>query len=428
MKKEKTQQKMLFIVHSFRVMLELFTTTFLTSHIISVDPNDIFGAGIFNIGLFHIAKFVTYIIIYLGISFWVGKSNRVSFLRVGIVVYALFLVVIVFYGEVISKWVLIAGFLCGLSDSFYYSSYLVMRNELNSRSNIKAYNVLSTIVSSLIKVVVPTILGIVIDASSYSNIAIYICLLVAVQFVLSFFVKSHRPKDSVFEPLMYVKHLKENKQDREKIKYTYFNALLAGVKNSYKIIVIILTVYTFKTNLSLGLLSSAFSLVAMLLLMIYKRFDPNPKMNKLLVYIILGAVPFLSCIVLVFWLNPVTLIIYNLCLTITIQFSDYFGTCERDAIIKHLDLYKFVAEHQFFCELCQCVSRVLTYCLFVVVGVIGNIIAFKILLMFALFVNFIKYHVMYKQRHIRKDFEEVYYKQKEIEENAQNQLKVEAEV
>ena len=423
MKKAKTEQKTLFSVHSLRIVLELFTTTFLTSHIISVDPNDIFGVGLLNIGLFYIAKFLTYIIIYLGISFWVGKSNRVSFLRAGIVVYAIFLLVIVFYGEDIAKWVMIAGFLCGLSDAFYYSSYLVMRNELNSRANIKSYNILSTIVSSLIKVVVPTILGFVIDASSYSNIAIYITLLVVIQFIVSLFVKSNHPKNAVFEPLAYFKHLKENKEDRNKLKYAYYNALLAGIKTTYQIIVIILTVYTFKTNFSLGILSSFFSLGAMILLMLYKKFDPSPKLNKFVVYLLLGVVPFVACIALVIWLNPVTLIIYNLSLTITIQFSDYLGTCERDAIIKHLDLYKYIAEHQFLYELCMCISRVLSYGVFVIVGLIGDILAFKIMLIIFLFANVLKHHVMYKQRSIRKEFEVEYFKQKELEEKDTDEVR-----
>ena len=423
MRKGKTEQKTLFAVHSLRVVLELFTTTFLTSHIISVDPNDIFGVGIFNIGLFYIAKFLTYILIYLGISFWVGKSNRVSFLRAGIIVYAIFLIVIVFYGENIAKWVMIAGFLCGLSDAFYYSSYLVMRNELNSRANIKSYNILSTIVSSLIKVVVPTILGFVIDASSYSNIAIYITLLVVVQFVVSMFVKSHHPKNAVFEPLVYFKHLKQNKEDRNKLKYAYYNALLAGIKTTYQIIVIILTVYTFKTNFSLGVLSSFFSLGAMILLMLYKKFDPSPKLNKFVVYLLLGVVPFIACIALVIWLNPVTLIIYNLSLTITTQFSDYLGTCERDAIIKHLDLYKYIAEHQFLYELCMCIVRILSYAVFVVVGLIGDILAFKIMLIVFLFANVLKHYVMYTQRSIRKEFEIEYFKQKELEEKNTDEVR-----
>ena len=155
---------------------------------------------------------------------------------------------------------------------------------------------------------------------------------------------------------------------------------------------------------------------AMLLLMLYKKFDASPKMNKAVVYSMLGLVPFLTCVVLVIWLNPVTLIIYNLSLTIAIQFSDYLGTCERDAIIKHLGLYKYIAEHQFLFELCQCVSRVLTYSLFVVAGLIGNITAFKVLLILFLSANVAKHYVMYKQRTIRKEFEEVYYKEKELEE------------
>ena len=167
--------------------------------------------------------------------------------------------------------------------------------------------------------------------------------------------------------------------------------------------------------MSLGFLSSAFSLGAMLLLMLYKKFDKSPKMNKAVVYTLLGVVPFIACIVLVFYMNPVTLIIYNLCLTIAIQFSDYLGTCERDAIIKHLDMYKYIAEHQFFFELCQCVSRVITYLLFVVAGLIGSITAFKVLLVIFLAANVAKHYVMYKQRSFRKEYEEVYFKEKEQE-------------
>ena len=251
-------------------------------------------------------------------------------------------------------------------------------------------------------------------------------MLVVVQFIVSLFVKSNHPKNAVFEPLAYFKHLKQNKEHRDKLKYAYYNALLAGIKTTYQIIVIILTVYTFKTNFSLGILSSLFSLGAMILLMLYKKFDPSPKLNKFVVYLLLGVVPFLTCIVLVVWLNPVTLIIYNLSLTITVQFSDYLGTCERDAIIKHLDLYNYIAEHQFLYELCMCIARVLSYAIFVVVGLIGNILAFKIMLIVFLFANVVKHHMMYKQRKIRKEFEVEYFKQKKLEENEQNTDEVRA--
>lgn len=405
-KKFNTTQKSLFSAHMLRIVLELFTSTFLTSHIVSIDPTDVLGVGLMNIGIFYISQFVVYSIVYLFVSYFVDKSNRVSLYRIGIFVNACLLVALVFWGETISTWIVLAGALCGISDGFYYSSYIVMRNELNSKNCIKSFNMLVTIVTNIIRIVVPTILGFLIDVSSYSSVAIYILAITIVQFAITFFIKSFKPQNSKFELKEYFNFLKENKETKNKIKYTYINAALVGPKNTFKIIVVILTIYTFKTNLSLGIFTSLFSFLTMALLIVYKKLDENPKFKQLPIYILIGILPVISCIVLVFWLNKPTLIIYNFFLTITIYFSDYFGTAERDSIIKFVGHKEFIAEHQFIIETVQNISKILSYVLFIVVGLISNIVVFKVLLIVLVLSNPIKYLVMFKQRKIRREFEE----------------------
>ena len=398
-------QTSLLTVHMLYIVLELFTSTFLTSHIVSVDPNDVLGSGLFNIGLFYISQFTVYSILYFVNSHFADKSNRVSFLIVGILVNTVLLIALVFWGEIISNWIVLAGALIGLADSFYYSSYIVMKNELNGRRYIKKYNMLTTVITNIIKVIVPTILGFVIDASSYSSIAIYVILITVVQFVISFFIKSFKPQGSKFEIGAYFKFLKENKDVRNKVKYTYFNAALVGPKSTFKIIVIILTIYTFKTNVSLGIFTSLFSFATMALLLLYKKIDDNPKINKLAIYLLIGILPVLCCVFMVIWLNKATLIIYNFVLTITIYFSDYFGSLERDAIIKNIGRKEFIAEHQLVVETTQDISRIIAYGLFVVAGAFGSINVFKILLLILIATTPLKYVVMYKQRQVRKGFE-----------------------
>ena len=68
--------------------------------------------------------------------------------------------------------------------------------------------------------------------------------------------------------------------------------------------------------------------------------------------------------------------------------------------------------------------------LFVVAGIIGDITAFKILLVIFLAANVVKHYVMYKQRSFRKEYEEVYFKEKEQEEKQleeHEQVKIEEE-
>lgn len=398
-------QKSLFVVYMLRIVLELFTSTFLTSHIVSLNPETALSTGLVNIGIFYISQFFVYGVLYFVISYFVDKSDRITFLRIGILVNTALLVALVFWGEQISHWIFLAGALCGISDAFFYPSYLVMKNEINHRRHIKKFSIMSTIFTNAIKVIVPVLLGFLIDATSYSNIAIYVVMVAVIQLVISFFVKSSKPENSDFEFKKFLRFLKEDKPARDKIKYTYFNALLNGPKNTYNMIIVVLTIYTFKTNLSLGMFTSIFSFATMALLLLFKKVDGNAKINKFAIYLTIGFLPVVSCLVCVFYLNKPTIIIYNFCLTIALYFSDYFGTTERDTIIRSLDKKEFIAEHQLMVESCQNVSKVVSYLLFVIVGLIANITVFKCLLIFMILICPLKFMIMFKQRSIRKEFE-----------------------
>ena len=102
----------------------------------------------------------------------------------------------------------------------------------------------------------------------------------------------------------------------------------------------------------------------------------------------------------------------NFTLTVANYFSDYLGSVERDTIIKNLNKYTYVAEHQFVTEIIQISGRIVTYLCFILVGVFANFTALKIFLCVIIATNPIKFLVMYKQRLIRK---ELFAKNKELE-------------
>lgn len=411
-------QNCLLAVHMIRIMLELFTSTFLTSHIISLNPDNIFGSGLFNVAILFISQYVAYIIIYSINSYFVDKSNRVNFLRIGIFVNACFLIAIVLWGEIIANWIVLAGAICGISNAFYYSSFNVMKNELVNRIYMKKFSILTTVITNLINVVVPTVLGLLIDISSYSTIAIYVIIIIVIQFVISLFIKYKKPEGSKLEVKEYLKYLKNTPEDRKKIKYTYYNALLAGIKTTYKIVIIILTIFAFKTNLSLGILSSIFSLITIGLLMLYRRAEDKPKTNKLLIYLTVGTLPLICTIIFMIWTNKATFIILNCFLTIAIYFSDYYGDAERDAIIKNLGKFDFIAEHNLVHDVMKYIVSIMVYVAFIIVASFGSITAFKVLLLAMIAISPYKFYMMYKQRVVRKEFEKVLKEQK-AEERAQ---------
>ena len=403
MAKLRRSQKSLLSVHMLRIVLELFTSTFLTSYILSQSPDNILGTGLINIGIFYVAWFAVYGILDFVASFLVDKHNRASLLRIGIIVNMLLMVALVFWGEQISQWLVLAGAVCGMSDAFYYSSYLIMKNELAVKGSFKKYNVASTVGVNLVKVIVPTIMGYIIDVSSFSTIAVYVIAIAIAQYVITFFISSTKPKNSSFQLNDFLKYLKEDKFARDRVKYTYLNSFIAGIKTSYKTIVIILTIYIFKTNLSLGIFTSIFSLFTMIVLIAYRKCDHNPKVNKFAIYMIVGFLPVVALAAMLIATNTITLVIMNFALTVANYFSDYLGSVERDTIITNLNQYDFIAEHQFVTEIIQIAARIMTFAFFIVVGQFASFTALKIFLCVIISTTPFKFLVMYKQRLIRKE-------------------------
>lgn len=403
MAKLQKSQKSLLAVHMLRIVLELFTSTFLISYILSQNPDSIIGVGLINIGLFYLSWYFVYAILDYFATRLIDKHNRANLLRIGIILNMLLMVALVFWGEQISHWLVLAGALCGMSDGFYYSSYLIMKNELSFKGSFKKYNVAATVGVNLVKVIVPVIMGYVIDASSFSTIAIYVILVCVAQFIVSFFIEASKPKNSSFEIKAFFKYLKEDKFSRDRVKWTYYNSFLAGFKTCYNVMVTVLTIYIFKTNLSLGIFTSIFSLLTMIALIAYRKCDSNPKVNKFVIYMIAGFLPVAALIAMLISTNTITLVILNFTLTIANYFSDYWGSVERDAIMKNLNQYDYIAEHQLFTELIQISGRLITYALILIVGYFANFMALKIFLIFILAINPLKFLVAYKQRLIRKE-------------------------
>ena len=406
MEKKNELQLPLLTVHGFKGILGLFTSTFLTSFIVSLNPDSIMGTGILNIGLYHLFHNIVFIALYYVLTYFVDKSNRVSLLRLGILVNCILLICLVFFGETIAQWIILAGSIYGISEAFYYSSYNVIRNEMNRKSNISRYNIISSVASNAINIIIPTILGLLIDVSTYSYIAIYIVILSFVQFFITFTIKSIKPEGAQFEIKEYVSYLKNDKFAFNKIKYVYLNAILSGCKSTFPTLIVILTIFTFKTNLSLGIFTSIFSVFTTILLLLYKKYENHPKLNTLLLFLSVSISTFIMSIIFVIWTCYATLVLLNLMLNIAIQLSEYSSNCSRDSIIKLLDQYDYIAEHQFIYELLLTLSRMLAYAILIIVGLFNSMIVFSIMLVIFVGTTPIKFLCMYKQREAKISLEQ----------------------
>ena len=177
----------------------------------------------------------------------------------------------------------------------------------------------------------------------------------------------------------YIKEL--CKSENSKLKSYYKSNLLYGIiEDPISTLVTIITVMTFKTSLNLGILTTIFSICSIGALYLYKKYY-NKKNSKVLLtvcstLILIGATG------LVINIGKVTLVIYNFVCTLGLRIFDAIFNTQKGDLIEECHIEKRNVEHVMLNAFLTDLSRVIGFCLILIVGLINNMIIFKILLLF----------------------------------------------
>ncbi len=370
--------------HAINNIVSIFVSTFLVSYIYSVSEN-----YIFNIGLFYLVQYIFMFAIYNVLSIFIDKTNRVIFYRIAIIIRGLFMLSVVLFGKDLAKFVALAGLIHGLSEGFYWSSYNIMKNELIPNSLVKNYSTIQLSVEKFVSIVIPIALGKIVDAESFNVTAIIVLVIIAIQFVVSFFIKSKRPENSGYDLKGFFKDIK-NLGEKKKIVTTIF--ILGFVYGTISIITplnTVLIMYSFNSNFTLGILTGVISFFAMLML-IFLRFTKAGKRNY--IFILAATLTVASAFLLIFKVNTVTVIIYNCVYTVLAVVHTYFYDVFRNVMLKKLGLYHDIAEYQCCIENALQIARIVVFAVMVGAGLLGAVwgtegilIATKVLLGVSIF-------------------------------------------
>ena len=151
----------------------------------------------------------------------------------------------------------------------------------------------------------------------------------------------------------------------------------------------LLVMLEYNSNFSLGIFTSIFSLGAAVFVLIFNRFTKHG--TRSFVFIIASALNFISAIILIFFVNNITIIIFNGVFTILKVTYDHAFDVSRNIILKKFNMYDYIAEFQCLVEECLEASRVVVFFIMAMIGLIGAeigangmIIALQILLIIAI--------------------------------------------
>ena len=283
---------------------------------------------------------------------------------------------IVFYGKQIAGLLPLAGVLSGLSLSAYYAPFNVIQNEMVSRKSLKSYFVASLILSRTCDVIIPITFGALIQASTYSQVAIYVAILCVVLLLMSLFIKAKKPEGSSFRYIDYFKRLKKNKFLLNKLRIVYFMTFIYGFTTIVEVLVNISVMQQFESNFSLGMLTSIFSVISIISILLFNKFTKAGKRE--IVYSIMAVMPVLSTFIFTICPTVIALIIYNVGVAISKIIMETHFELYRTSNLKDAGFYDCIAEHQVTIENTMQVSRIISFVIMLILGLSKSIIALRI--------------------------------------------------
>lgn len=296
------EQKAMFILSVLKNIINVYFDTFFVFYFFKVA----------NYEVIPLAKY--YIILYssIGLGFFLirnamKKNIKVPYFRIGISLQALYIAMIMLLKENIINHILFVGIIKGIADGFYHFPKNILNSEKITNESRQKYDGLLNIVNKIFSIIIPICLGILLTFISYVNLGKIFFILFVVMFIFSFWVDDEFHFDKKFELKKFIILLKQNKNIRNSLAapllsgFTYSDGVMG-------VIITLLKINNFKTNLNLGFVDSICALISLLVCILFTIKIKNNKFKKILN--ISGIVSFLILISLAIFPNIATLILY----------------------------------------------------------------------------------------------------------------------
>ncbi len=366
MKNAHLEGNVIIAINALKNIIVLFLGPFLTAYFIKTSQESIVDLSIYYI--------FSYILLAIGsfvIAGIIKNKFRIGMFRIGVILNFIYILAIIILKENIINHLALISILYGISSSVYWFPYnLFVINKVDNKYRTE-YTVKSEIVSSIIGVLCPILLGSIITVTNYVLTAIIILFISFIQIVLSFILTKEKNENmSKFDLKSTWLKLKDNKQIRKMSIVEFFIGMNVS-DGALQVLMTILIFNSFKTNLNLGIITSITTVLSIVFIKLYGKIYKNKDDKNII--IISSIIPVLAVIILLIWQNDITIILYNICYVIFTALL---------ALIRDIRLYNlsdsYIVDKNNQCEffaireaILNC-GRVIGYILLLIAGLSGS--------------------------------------------------------
>ena len=373
MKEEKLTKRAIGIMGSLLInnVLYMFVNTFMVAYFITLTNYDYK-----QISIYYVLSFIAILLTFLTFGRIIKNKNQVWVFRSGIIAYCLYILILAFLKEKIVTYFAPLGFFYGIVQGLIWVAAHTLVNE-HTQNNTNKFISFKSIISKILKIFFPIVFGVSIELTSFSYVAKIVILLSITQFIFSLFIEDKaKTYDKKYNLKEYINLVKNN----DKFKTVYKLCICDGIVNYLlETLIVILTVMTFKTTISLGVITTITAICSILSVYIFQyKLKSNWKILKICNIMMISSV-----LLLLINISKPTIIIYNICTAIFLVILSNTGDTKRYEIVSENEIVvkDYIVEHQVVCEAILNITRIIAYILLFVISLFNNIVLFKILLL-----------------------------------------------
>lgn len=307
--------QILFSLRVLKNILNNFIDVFFVLYFLTVSNSNILSLGIYKL----IAIVAIYLVMLLTKNFC-KSEKRIYLLKIGIILYFLYFLVIIFLKEKIVNYMYFIGLLYGLEEGFYYSVFNMLETDGVENKEREKYIGSQTCVQSIISILFPLIFGSLAQKNGFIETTFFALLIVVIEIILSnLFQDKNIPKSKKANLGKFLKTMKDN----DTYKKIGFNKICTGLTYSEGALSYVVTIYiirVFNESMSLGIFTAIFSFISALLGFLFVKTIKPKQYKKLMIVTSILSISFFSIMLLS--CNFLTIILYKLFYTISNGLQD----------------------------------------------------------------------------------------------------------
>ena len=332
-----------------------------------------------DISIYHLFCYIFVAILAYLTGNWIKRGNRLLMYQLGIVTTFIGFMFFIYLQDDIINYIPFCGIVFGIIMSFKAFPFNLIVADNIPASKMIAFKGYLESIKNIIRVASPLILGFFLTFDSYFKTVAFLTFLSVIEFILFGQIKSPAHKKL---PPIDIKTFWQKSKKLAYVKQLYKIEFCRGMTldGTLGTLITLYTVYLFKTDFKLGLISSVFYGITILLNFCFGRYCKYHHFVKILA--ISATLVISSVLMFIFVPNKASFIFYNFCFTIVMQFVRVIIDINMFNVANLPEVIEYKNEYFVIRELFLGLGRIVSYGMLLLLGIYDNFAILKYFLLF----------------------------------------------